>query len=112
MKREIEFLRKENENLKMKLANLTSNIENNNFIGGDKFITLNFISVDQRIKHTITCKNEMKFYIVEDQLYEQYPEYINGENFFMYNGYKINRWKTLKDNGIKENSLIVLQKIE
>ena len=65
----------------------------------------------QRINHTIICKNKTKFHEIEGLLYEKYPEYTNCENFFMFNGLTINRWKTLEDNGINGYT-IMLKKIE
>ena len=53
----------------------------------------------------------MKFHDVEGQLYEKFPEYESDQNFFMFNGNRINRWRTLEDNGIYGYT-IMLQKIE
>ena len=41
-------------------------------------------------------------------IYEKYPKYTEGENFFIVNGTKINRGKTLEENNIKNNDIITL----
>ena len=41
-------------------------------------------------------------------IYEKYPKYADGENFFIVNGIKINRNKTLEKNNIKNNDIITL----
>ena len=75
-------------------------------------INVKFISVDQNINYLITCEEDQKFHYLEDLLYDKYPDYIDSENYFMVNGIKINRNKTLKDNKIKNGSTIVLKKID
>ena len=42
-------------------------------------------------------------------LYEKYPKYIDTNNFFVVNGNKINRNKTLEQNNIKNNDIITLK---
>ena len=75
-------------------------------------INIKFSSVDQRIHYFITCKEDDMFYAIEEKLYEKYPEYIESENYFMVNGNKINKMKTLLQNKIKNGDMIVLKKIE
>ena len=100
------------DDLKSKLRSNDVDSKNyNNLLNGEKLVALNFISVDQRINHTIICKNITKFHDVEGQLYEKFPQYEDGENFFLFNGNRINRWRSLEDNGIPGYT-IMLQKIE
>ena len=79
---------------------------------GEKLMSVIFISVDQKIHHSIICKNSDKFAQIEQKLYDEYPEYLNTENYFMTNGLKINRFKTLDENNIKNSSIITLNQIE
>ena len=74
--------------------------KNYNLLDGEKLIAINFKSVDNRINHSIICKNQTKFYEIENQLYKKYPEYAGSENCFMYNGKRINRSINLEDIGI------------
>ena len=45
---------------------------------------------------------------IEKELYEQYPEYRNENNYFIHKGNKIDKSKTLDENKIKNNSIITL----
>ena len=42
-------------------------------------------------------------------LYEKYPKYIETENFFVVCGNKINKHKTLEQNNINNNDIIILK---
>ena len=84
------------------------NCNNNN----DTEISLYFESMDQKIKHTITCQSNESFHILEGKLYEKYPQYKESENYFIVNGGKVNRFKTLKENNIKNGDKIVLNIID
>ena len=98
--------------IKLNNNNNTSNIKSyNNLLDGEKLIAINFISADNHINHSIICKDTTKFHDVEGYLYEKYPDYAECENLFMFNGIKINRWKTLEDNGVHGYTL-TMKKIE
>ena len=74
---------------------------------GEKLIAVNFISVDQRINCSIVCKNKTGFYEIEGALYKKYPEYKKKENYFTFNGTKIERWDTLEENGMVGYTIIL-----
>ena len=101
---------------KMKIADeliskMKSNIveiNNNTLLDGEKLIAINFKSVDQRINHTIICKNLTGFYEIEKELYTKYPDYAENDNYFMFNGSKINRWKTLEENNIRAYTIMLI----
>ena len=105
-KNEIEDI-KENDNSKEVLL-VNQNCKDNN----DNKISLYFQSVDQKIKETILCQSNEKFHILEGILYEKYPQYKESENYFIVNGVKVNRFKTLKENNIKNGDKIVLNIID
>ena len=88
-----------------------SNINNNILSYGEKLIAVNFVSLDQHINHSIICKNKTKFNYIECKLYDKYKEYKENDNYFMFNGKQINRWKTLEENGINGYT-IILNKID
>ena len=90
---------------------VTSNSNNNTLSCGDKFIAINFVSVDQNINHSIICKNKTKFHDIEDKLYTKYPKYAENDNYFMFNGSKVNRWKTLEENDINGYT-VILNKVD
>ena len=101
--------KKETDNyLASKLDNNTSELKNYNELpSGEKLVAVNFISVDQRVNHSIVCKNKTNFFEIENSLYKKYPEYSENDNFFMFHGLKINRWKTLQQNGINGYTIIL-----
>ena len=71
-----------------------------------------FFSVDQKITYSILCKNTDKFNKIESKLYEKFKEYSETENYFLHNGNRIKRFKTLDENKIKDNDIITLNIIE
>ena len=76
---------------------------------GQKLISIKFISTDQMINnYTIIAKNDDKFSKIEDILYEKYPNYKESDNYFILKGNKIKRNKTLEDNNINDNDIIML----
>jgi len=78
----------------------------------EKLITIIFVSSDQKIHYSLICKNTQKFAFVEQELYDIFPEYKETENFFLLNGEKINRNKTIEENNIKFSDKIMVNKFE
>ena len=78
----------------------------------EQLMSVIFISTDQKIHYSIICKNTDQFTKVETQLYKEYSNYKDIENVFVVNGRKINKYKSLKDNNIKNNDIIQLNPIE
>jgi hypothetical protein len=56
----------------------------------------------------VIAKNTDKFSKVENMLYEQYPNYVETENYFLVNGNKINKHKTLEQNNINNLDILTL----
>ena len=71
-----------------------------------------FQSTDSKIHYAFICKNTDKFNMIENMLYDKYPEYIENENFFTVNGIKINRFKTMEQNKIKYSDIIILNRYD
>ena len=57
---------------------------------------------------SIICKDTDIFAQVEILVYERYPEYKEKEQYFMKDGNKINKYKTLRENGIKDSDKIIM----
>ena len=76
---------------------------------GERLLSIIFNSVDQKIQYSIICKNTDKFNKIESKLYEYYYEYSESENYFTVNGSKINKFKTLEENKIHDNDIIILK---
>ena len=76
---------------------------------GEKIYSINFTSIDQKIGHySIPCKNTDIFAKLEIKLYEDYPEYKEKETYFVKNGERINRFKSLDENNIKSNDILMI----
>jgi len=53
------------------------------------------------------CQNNDKFEILENKFYDKYPEYAKNEISFFLDGNEINRFKSLEENKIGDNNIIV-----
>ena len=124
----INELKSKNENLNKKIKDLenNSNINSNpnniielqneiqlfksycNFSNDEKLIKINFISSNQDIDYSTITKNTEKFSKLEIPLYEKYPNYLDSENYFLVNGKRVNRNRTLEENRIKNGDVITL----
>ena len=62
--------------------------------------------------YSIIGKNTDKFVRLEVKIYEDYPEYKDEEIYFMKNGEKIKRFKSLDENNIKNNDILMLYTID
>ena len=75
---------------------------------GEKLISVIFTSSDQNMFYSIICKNTQKFNELEKKLYNDYPEYTEYDNYFMINGNRLNKDKSLDENKIRNNDIIIL----
>ena len=91
---------KEQELNKLKLELQNINSQNRQYIDINKIMTVNFISMDQKIHFAVPCIDTNTFAEVEEKLYKQFPEYRETNNNFLANGQTILRFKTIKENKI------------
>jgi len=103
---EIVKLYKKIEELNEKLARYPFEL-----LKGEKMITIIFTSVDNKIHYSMICKNSDIFTKLETELYKIYPEYIDKNNFFISKGERINKYKSLEQNNIHHNDIIVLNSV-
>ena len=75
---------------------------------GEELFTIKFISIDQKINYNTVAKNTDNFAKLESSLYDKYPKYKETENYFLVNGNKLNKHKTLVENKIKDNDILTL----
>ena len=75
-------------------------------------ISIKLISVDQKVNFSTYAKVNDKFRKIEEIVYDKYPEYQEYENFFLVNGKKVNRNKTLEENNIKDKDILTLSRID
>ena len=74
----------------------------------EELMSVIFFSPNQKVHYSIICKNTNQFTKIETQLYKEYPDYKNIENYFIVNGNKINKYKSLKENHIKNSDIIMM----
>ena len=104
---ENEKLIEENKQLKDKLVkNLDKNITSIN--PGEKIMTINFVSmgITDIVNYALSCKNTDLFVRLEEKLYKDFPKFKEYETSFEVNARKINRFKTLDENEIKNKDVI------
>ena len=77
---------------------------------GEKIFSVNFVSMGfQDIGHySLVCKNTDLFVRLEEKLNNDYTQLKDKETYFMVNGRRIKRFKTLDENQIKSNDVINL----
>ena len=75
---------------------------------GENILAVNFVSMGiQDIGHfNLICKNTDLFIKLEERLYEEFPLFKNYVTLFEVGTRKIKRFKTLDENGIKNNDII------
>ena len=99
----IKELYNEIDKIKEKLSRYPFELSN-----GEKLISVIFTSSDQNMFYSIICKNTQKFIELEQKLYNDYPEYSESNNYFMINGNIVNKDKSLDENKIRNNDIIIL----
>ena len=76
---------------------------------GEELITVNFSSTDQKVQnYSVICKNTDIFNMIEKKLYEDFKDYYDTENYFTFKGKKVHKLRSLKENGIKNNDVIII----
>ena len=94
--------------LKSKLNDSIDNIQ-----PGEKKISIGFTSADKTIQNCFRpCKDSDLFVKVEKKLYDEYPKYRDVETYFLVNGKKVLRFKSMKENNIKNGQVIMLNTVE
>ena len=69
-------------------------------------------SEDNKIIVPIICKSSFKFIKIEEKFYDMFSEYAEKENNFTLNGTKLNKNKTLEENGIKDKDIIIVKNVD
>ena len=78
-----------------------------NEIEEDEGINVNITTSDQSINVSIKCQKSDNFKVLEDKLYEKYPNLKFKNHYYLYNGNFINIEKTIEENKIKDNAYIL-----
>ena len=74
----------------------------------DNKFAIIFISVDQQIHRPIACNSNDSIAKLEEIIYNEYPQYKEYNTYLTVNGKQIKRFKTIKENGIKEGNAITV----
>ena len=78
----------------------------------EKLISIIFTSVDQKTHYSLICKNTDTINKIEAELYKEYPDYSETENYFLCKGEAINKFQTFESNHIKNGDIIILNQRE
>ena len=89
--------------LQEKLKRFPSILEKN-----EKLMSIIFASVDQKIHYSIVCKNTDKIHKLEEELYREYPQFSETDNYFMCKGKVLNRFHSFEKNNIKNGDVIIV----
>jgi len=95
------------ENLKKKLTRFPFILEE-----GEKLMHINITNTDFNIQnYSIICKNTDKFNQIENKIYDEFTELKDIQTYFIFNGKVIEKYKSLEENGIGDNEVIVMYKV-
>ena len=74
----------------------------------EKIMSINFVSMGNQdiSNYSLVCKNTDLFVKLEQMLNNEFPYLKEQEPYFLVNGGRIKRFKTLDENGIKNNDII------
>ena len=110
-----ELLNSKNEliNTKNEIIKLNTNMDNSNLQNnkGVKNFAINFLSIDSQINYPIACNSNSIISRLEEELYNEYPAYKDYNTFLTVNGKVIKRFKSIKENGIDDNSVIIMNQV-
>ena len=74
----------------------------------EKLMSIIFSSVGQNIHYSIVCKNTDDINKLERELYREYPQFSETDNYFMCKGKVINKFHTFESNHIKNGDVILV----
>ena len=94
------------------LNNQINNLKKNNFdninVKRNEIITVLFQSIDQKVNMPYSCISSDIFVRIEEFLYNEYPEYKDYNTYFTVNGKIVKRFRSIKENNIKNMDKILL----
>lgn len=105
IKIELNNKNEELKNLKLKIFDERNYLDLKN---NEKPFGINFISLDQQIHYPIVCFSDHTIAKLEEEVYNEYPQYKEFNTYLTVNGQLIKRFKTVKENGIKKGDAITV----
>ena len=101
-------------NKKSEIKDMNKNINEKEKINNrilDDPMSIRFITFDQTVDSSIICNANDKFVDVEKKLYAKYPELRNKGCYFTFKARIIKKWKTLRENQICDEDVILISYI-
>ena len=95
---------KEIKRLKLQIENITKK----ELINANDLVSVHFTSLDQRVYFSIPCSKKDIFANVEERLYQEYPILRERNNYFLFEGKQILRFKTIEENKISSGKNVIL----
>ena len=74
----------------------------------EKLMSIIFSSVDQKIHFSIICKNTDTINKLEAELYREYPQFSETDNYFMCKGKVLNKFHPFESDNIKNGDVIIV----
>ena len=108
-----QLLEKNNEIKDLKSKSQNNNEKNKQVLNMDEIMIVYFQTQDQEINHVgIKCLPSDTFADVEEKIYKKFNNYRNTNNTPICNGRIVLRFKTLRENNIKDENVVQLIKME
>ena len=97
-----------------KIEDLNEKIDRYPFIleKDETMLSIVFMSVSQKVNYSMICKNTDTINKLEPELYKQYPELSETENYFLCKGTIVNRFKKFKEISINNGDIIIMNQRE
>ena len=100
-----------NEN-KSIISEQKNNIEKFIDLTNEDSITLHIQSSDQLLNYAIRCKTNNIFSYIVTKILERERSYVEKGFYFLCSGNKINEYKTVKENHLKNEDRIIMQIVD
>ena len=78
----------------------------------EKMLSVVFISASEKVNYSMICKNTDTIHKLEEELYKEYPELTESENFFLCKGKVLNKFKKFEEIHIKNGDAIIINQRE
>ena len=97
-----------------KIEELTEKINRYPFIleKNEKMLSIVFISISQNVNYSMICKNTDSIHKLEEELYKEYPNLAESDNYFLCKGTIINKFKKFEELNIKNGDTILINQRE
>ena len=104
----------EMEKLYKKIDELTEKINRYPFIleKNETILSIVFISISQNVNYSMICKNTDTIHKLEEELYKEYPNLAEGDNYFLCKGTVLNKFKKFEELNIKNGDAILINQRE